>query len=141
MATNTPVITPDDVREHLMDYEEVNIPLMVRFLEDPDLQKCIDIMVDDFNEMPPIVYRQYTVYDFPFKRLLLDGAVVQAMKLTALKELRGEMQYTDGGISSSIYYKSPQFTALRQEYEQKYEQDKLRRKKHLNIQACYGGSD
>ena len=138
---STPVIDVDDVRHHLMDYEDVNIPLMVRFMEDPDLQKCIDISVDDFNETPPVLYRQYTVYDFPFRRLLLDGAVVQAMKLTALKELRGEMQYNDGGISSTIYYKSPQFTALRQEYEQKYEQDKLRRKKHLNIQACYGGSD
>lgn len=136
----TPVVTVDDVRHKLMDYEDANMPLFARMLEDPDIQECIDFAVDDFNETPPLVYRQYTIYDHPFKRLLIDGAVVEALKLTALKELRGEMQYSDGGISSSIYYKSPQFTALRQECEQKYEQDKLRRKRHLNIVACYGGA-
>lgn len=136
----TPVVTVDDVRHRLMDYEDVNMPLFNRVLEDTDLQKCIDISVDDFNGTPPILYRQYTGDDFPYKRLLLDGAVVEALKLTALKELRGEMQYSDGGVQSSIYYKNPQFSALRQEAEQKYEQDKVRRKKHLNIQACYGGA-
>ena len=140
MAT-TPVITPVDVRQKLLDYEDVNIPLYTKYLEDADLDNCIATSVDDFNGTPPMLYRQYTLEDFPFKKLLLDGAVLEAMKLTALKELRAEMQYSDGGQQSSVYYKSPQFTALRQEMEQKYEQDKLRRKRHLNIQACYGGAN
>jgi hypothetical protein len=125
----TPIVTVDEVRHLLEDYDTTNMPLFSIMLEDPDLQKCIDLAVDDFNESPPILYRKYTIYDFPYKRLLLDGAVVEALKLTALKELRGEMQYSDGGISSTVYYKQPQFTAIRQESEQKYEQDKLRRRK------------
>lgn len=136
-----PVITVEDVRLYLMDFEDVNIPLMIAYLKNEDIQKCIDETVHDFNETPPILYRKYTLEDFPFKKLLLDGSVVEALKLTVLKELRGEMQYNDGGIASSVYYKSPQFTALRQEYEQKYEIDKQRRKKHLNIEMCYGGTN
>lgn len=137
----TPVITASDVRVHMMDYEEINQPLFIRYLEDTDLDTCIESAIDDFNETPPILYRKYTLYDFPFKRLLLDGAIVRAFKLTVYKELRGEMQYNDGGIQASVYYKSPQFIALRQELEQKYENDKARRKRHLNIENCYGGTN
>lgn len=135
-----PVVVVADVRAKLVDYEDVNIPLYIQYLSDDDIQACIDTTIDDFNESPPIIYLQYDILTFPFKRLLIDGAVVEGLRLTAFKELRGEMQYNDGGITSSVYYKSPQFTALRQELEQKYEQDKLRRKRHLNMNNCYGGA-
>lgn len=133
------IITVNDVRQRLMDYDDVNMPLFTKQIQDEDLAVNIADAVDDFNETPPIFTRVYTVDNFPFKQLLLDGAVVRALKLAALKELRGEMQYNDGGVSSTINYKFSQFTALRQELEQKYEQDKLRRKRQLNMQACYGG--
>lgn len=134
------VITVDDVRLHLMDFDSVNAPLYLANLQDSDILYAINAAVGDFNETPPILgSRVYTIDDFPFPQLLKDGAVVNSLKFIALKELRGEMQYSDGGISSTISYKFAQFNSLRQEYSQNYERDMSRKKRHLNMQACYGG--
>lgn len=122
-----------------MDYDTVNLPLYSEMLPDSAIQNAIEYAVDDFNETPPILSRTYTTEDFPYKQLLIDGATARCFALTALRELRGEMQYNDGGISSTISYKFPQFTSLRQELEQNYNQEKMRSKRHLNINACYGG--
>lgn len=132
------VVTPLDVRLALMDYADINIPLYQEFLTDEMLWKCIEWSVSNFNETPPVIYKKYTAADFPKKKLLLDGAVVEALRLTALKELRGEMQYSDGGVQSSINYKFPQYNALRQELEQKVSQETTATKRSLNINDCYG---
>ena len=135
-----PVITVEDVRLQLMDYDNVNQPLLNQILSDAELQDSIEYAIDEFNETPPILTRKYTIEDFPFPKVLLNGIVSHCLGLTALKELRGEMQYNDGGISSTISYKFPQFTSLRQELSAKYAQDSTRCKRHLNINNCYGGT-
>ena len=134
-----PVVTVEDVRLHLMDYDTVNLPLFNQILSDAEIQEAIEDAVDEFNEIPPILTRKYTLEDFPFPKILLSGVVARCMGLTALKELRGEMQYNDGGIASTVSYKFPQFNSLRQELEAKYNQDVMRCKRHLNINNCYGG--
>lgn len=131
-------ITPNDLRLAIMDYSDTNIPLYTQHLTDAMLWKCIEWAVNTFNEFPPHLSRDYTAADFPDKQLLLLLSVVEAFKLTALKELRGEMQYSDGGIQSTIYYKSPQFTALRQELQQQAMQMTSQIKKAENINNCYG---
>lgn len=132
------VVTPLDVRLALMDYIPVNIPLYKEYLTDEHLWKCIDWAVTRFNETPPILQTTYSADNFPNRMLLLDSAVVEALKLTALIELRGEMQYSDGGIQSSIYYKSQQFTALRQELQQRVDSATSSIKRSDNINSCYG---
>jgi len=131
------IITPNDVRLALMDYPEMNKPLYIEHLDDEKLWKCIDWGVGTFNSQPPNIGK-YTAENFPDKQLLLLLAVVEALKLTALMELRGEMQYSDGGVQSSIYYKSPQFTALRQELQQQASQNITAIKRSMNINSCYG---
>ena len=133
------VVTPNDVRLALMDYSDKNIPLYQEHLTDEMLWKCIEWGVSHFNDTPPTISKQYTLATFPKRKLMLDLAVVEALKLTALVELRGEMQYNDGGIQSTIYYKSQQFNALRQELQAKVEQEIIATKRSININSCYGG--
>lgn len=132
------VLEPMELRIALMDYAERNIPLYVEHLTDEQLWNCIEWAVEVFNEMPPVLNKKYTIDTFPRKHLLRDLAVIEALKLTALIELRGEMQYSDGGIQSQIYYKSGQFTALRQELEQQVTQKAMATKRSLNLEGCYG---
>lgn len=135
----TAKVTVDDIRLNIEDYSDVNIPIYVQQLTDEEIQSAIDYIIDDFNETPPRLSTLYTIATFPSRGLLIDGATMRCFNLTAMKELRGEMQYNDGGISSTISYKFPQFTSLRQELTQKYEQDKYKLKRNLNINLCYGG--
>lgn len=137
-AIKDSVVTPLDVRLSLMDYKERNIPLYTEHLTDEMLWKCIDWAVAKFNETPPVLKTQYTAVNFPKRKLLLDSATAEALRLTSLIELRGEMQYSDGGVQSSIYYKSGQFSALRQELEQRVGQETSTTKRVLNIENCYG---
>lgn len=132
------VVTPADLRLALMDFATKNIPLYKEHLTEEQLWKCIDWAITLFNDTPPHIYKQYTAADFPRRKLLLDAAMVEALKMTALIELRGEMQYSDGGIQSSIYYKSQQFSALRQELEAKVTQSITAIKRAININDCYG---
>lgn len=132
------VVTPQDVRLALMDYADFNRPLYQEILSDEKLWKCIDWAVAHFNETPPVLSTKYTVSNFPKRKLLLDLAVVEALNMTALYELRGEMQYSDGGIQSSVFYKSPQFTSLRQELQQRTSQELVAAKRALNINSFYG---
>lgn len=141
-APMNPVIGPDDVRDHIQDFMEVNIPLGIEYLGNSDLEKCIQWAVDDFNDSPPIFrFRQFDVYTFPYKSLLLKGAIAKAFDLTKKKELRGEMQYSDGGIDSIIYHKTDKFQAMHQEALQDYEAFKMRTKRQMNMESCYGGKD
>ena len=137
---NAKLVTVADVRLALMDYMERNIPLYTCHLTDDQLQTCIDWAMDYINEATPRFEIPYEVATFKNKHLLIKGAVVEALRLTALIELRGEMNYSDGGTQSSIYYKSPQFTALRQEAQASFEDDVRRIKRQINVENCYGGT-
>lgn len=133
------IVTPLDVRLALMDYSDKNIPLYQEHLTDEMLWKCIEWGVSHFNEVPPVLSKTYTVSNFPKRKLMLDLAIVEALRLTALVELRGEMQYSDGGVQSTIYYKSQHFNSLRQELQAKVEAEITASKRALNINSCYGG--
>lgn len=133
------VVKPEKVRWKIMDFDFVNAPLYERYLTDEDLWQCLDETVDDFNETPPMFMYPYTLADFPKKNLLLEGAALKAMKLTAMKEMRGEMQYDDGGIQSNLYYKTPMYSQVAGEMTQSYENSKRRIKKQMNLSRCFKG--
>ena len=137
--STTPKCDPVRLRLYLMDFEVTNAPLFQQYLSDKELETCIQWAVDDFNETTPIFEYKLTVKDFPLPKLLLKGAALEAMNLTLMKEMRGEMQYQDCGISNSIYYKSQQFMSIRSTLSQEYEQSKMRNKRQMNLESCYGG--
>ena len=133
------VITVDELRTHIQDFANRNIPLSIKYLTDADLQDSIDMTIDRFNTTPPILLLQYDNTNFPYRTILMDGCMYEALERTALIELRAEMQYSDGGINSSVYYKTPQFTQLKNELLNTFERATSRIKRHLNTLACYGG--
>ena len=130
---------PVRLRLYLMDFEITNAPLFQQYLSDQELETCINWALDDFNESIPILEYKFTLLDFPLPKLLLRGAALEAMNLTLMKEMRGEMQYQDGGVSNAIYYKSQQFMGIRSTISQEYEQSKMKTKRQMNLENCYGG--
>lgn len=133
-------LTADKLRRYIQDKVDVNMPLFEQYLTDDDLNECIDLALEDFNMSIPLLRAHiFTRETFPSDKLLLTGAFVEAMSMTSMKELRGEMQYSDGGVQSTIYTHYPQYQQLRQEYANRWDSDKLRFKKQLNIEGCYGG--
>lgn len=134
------VLTAEELKAALADSPEYNQPLGNSYLNNTELNNAIALAIDDYNSSSPILDFPVTVDDFPNKRLLLQGAIVEALKLTVFKELRGRMDYSDGGVQNSLYTKSPEFMALQGQYSQAYETSKLKLKRQLNATACYGGT-
>lgn len=134
-------VRPENVRWKIMDFDAENAPLYEQYLSEEDLWKCIEEALDDFNETPPMFRYDYTLADFPKKNTLLIGAALLAMKITVMKEIRREMQYDDGGISSSVYYKTPAYQQLVAGLDQEYQQSKQRIKRQINAERCYRGME
>ena len=133
------IVTADDLQLYLEDTVAANMPLQISYLSPSELTFCLELTVADYNETPPIFFQQYTLDTFPYRKLLLLGAAVEALHLTAMKELRGEMTYSDGGVSSTVYYKTPQFTQLKLQLQQEYKELKLRTKRQVNLKNGFGG--
>jgi hypothetical protein len=139
ITSETPKVDADAVRELICDYAEDNAPLFEEVLRNDIIDRAILDIIDDFNESPPNLIYQYTVYDFPAPGLLKIGAAWKAMRRTAIKEQRRELSYDDGGVQNNLYYKTPQYTGIMQDFQQDYEQKKMRIKRQMNIAKCYGG--
>jgi hypothetical protein len=133
------VLTTDELKAALADSPEYNQPLGNSYLSTAELSTAITLAIDDYNYSSPILDNTVDINNFPVKRILLQGAIVEALKLTVLKELRGRMDYSDGGVQNALYTKSPEFTALQNQYTQIYENAKMRYKRQINASACYGG--
>ena len=128
----------EEVRTSLMDFAENNKPLYVEDLTDPDIFRCMVMVVNDFNETPPILARyQFTLENFPYKFLLNLGATAFALELVALKELRGEMSFDDGGVANSQHYKQGHFNQYAVLRKQEYTQLKRNIKVSLNKNQCW----
>ena len=133
------VLTIEELKAALADTPEYNKPLGNTYLNPSELTTAIALAVEDYNESNPILDVMVDIDTYPSKRSLLYGAMVEALRLTALKELRGRMDYSDGGVQNALYTKSPEFLALQNQYTQMYETAKSRIKRQKNMSNCYGG--
>ena len=139
-VSKLPTVVPiRELRSYIEDFAGVNAPLYAQNLLDSELYQCLLDTVYDFNESTPLMaHINYTISDFRFPGLLKEGAAARAFKLIAIKELRGEMQYTDGGTGNALSYKQREFQQYAQMYTQEYEARKLKIRRQLNKENCYG---
>lgn len=135
----TKVVTVEDLQAFLSDTPEYNLPLNNMYLTPEELQLSIELALDDYNNSPPDSDFIPDLYNFPSKKILLLGAAVEALRMTSHKELRGRMDYNDGGVQNSLYTKTPEYISLQMQTQQEYERLKTRYKRQQNMKACYGG--
>lgn len=55
--------------------------------------------VQDWNEMPPELSRDFTVSDFPFKSNLCTGASGYLFRMAATRYIRNQMRHSNAGLS------------------------------------------
>ena len=126
------------VRQYLRDFQELN--RLIDGEETSDRMIAFSIMdaLDDINNSPPFI-GAFTVETFPFRSLLLRGAVLTILESVGMLQTRNQLNFSDGGIQVSVSDKSPMLmnwiTMLRGTYEQKKQQYKMAR----NIETAMGG--
>lgn len=129
----------ETLRRFLKDYGELNRILdRDRELEDDDLEQALEMAVDEFDMMPPILSIDFSVDNFPSKSLLLHGAAIWALESAGILQSRNRLNYSDGGIQVQVSDKAQSYQSWIQMFLQRYQRRAKQIKRQLNLERAYG---
>lgn len=125
------------VRRILNDFADKNAYFKAEQISDDFLMDALDLVVEDFNQTPPIK-TNYTPCNFPQTDILLNGILARVFESLALTDARNSypMQLGEIAVQSD---KTDRYLQLANIYEAKYKQITAKWKAFLNIQNGYGG--
>ena len=92
-------ITAEDVQIFLNDYPEANRLLGTKLFDNKRIQRGIQFVVDEWNEIPPILSTKYTASNFPYKSTLLYGVCAWLFLGESTSQERNHLAYQSGGIA------------------------------------------
>lgn len=102
-------------------------PNLYNFLEggkpsftEEQLDYALEKSVMTYNEWMP--FTSYSVDTFPYPLHLVQGAVLAALEMLGLYELKNQMPFNDSGLSVDIFNKAPAFAQWIMRLEQKWYQ-------------------
>lgn len=141
VMTGVPVLTPEEMREHIQDKLEKNHLLDDHEFSITALKLAIELAIGEFNMMVPV--SSYDVITFPNKTLLMYGALAKAFLGQSALLARNTMSYTDGGLSIPIEERFALYQQLGATYQSGFETSGKAWKIQANIESGWGevGSD
>lgn len=126
-----------DLRTMLRDKKEMNRLLLNNYeSSDDELKQAIISALMDWNMSPPIL-AAVSLRDHPNKMLLLEGAVVRAIRSAGLWHSREHMPSSDGGTSGDDHAKFSEYQGWIDRFEAAYEKKKYEFKEQLNIALAF----
>lgn len=142
-TTLTEYIT--EVRGTIRDDEALNHILLERDdgkeYSDNDIKRYIYRALGRINAKPPI--SQYEMRNFPHKQqwlLIVDGAIIEAMKSAGILKIRNEMNYQDqGGVSVRLEGKGSQYIQTAMSLYQGWREMLLEFKQGISVDEAWGG--
>ena len=126
------------LRQYLRDFPELNRLIDGQETSDRMLAWAVIDALDDFNNTPPFI-GNHTVGSFPYKSLLLRGAVIAVLESVTMLQMRNQMQYSDGGITVSVSDKGPLLMQWISMLQGSYERKKVQYKMSRNIESAMTG--
>lgn len=133
------MLDPDFVRECLQDNEMYNILLDNKEqFNDDIIEKFITISKQQACVIAPSLL--HYVDKIP-DVIILHGVVANLMKSETFKELRNQLQYNDGNLSSvSVYHKYSDYANLADNLKNEFKEMLNTFSATLFIQNCWGSS-
>jgi len=135
-----PQVIIDDVRTYLSD-----MPMYNRIMDvnadtgeessDSKISLALRKVVDRFNSMPPILDIKYNVISFPAQSLLLDGAIVELLRMQGILASRNKLTFQDSNFQVSLGDKAQEYMAWAQQLQTAFEQTMRDTKVAFNVMA------
>ena len=137
----TPILTAEEVREHISDKLEANRLLDTVEFTNTRIDLAISLAVDRFNMIAPV--GNANLYTFPNKGILMYGTLATLFEGQAALLARNHMSYSDGGITVAVEERMALYRELAAMYGQAFETSSRALKIEQNIGAGWGsvGSD
>lgn len=124
------------ITDYIKDKPELN-KLISQEFTDSDIDFAIDMVIDDFNNSPPLL--SPVSYDnFPSLVLLVKGTILFMLQGQQLWYSRNRLLYSDGDITVDPYNKFPEYAQMINMLIQEYTQMKNQIKKTMNLNEFYG---
>ena len=102
------------------------------------IARCMERAVQDWNEMPPELSRDFTVSDFPFKSNLCTGASGYLFRMAATRYIRNQMRHSNAGLSIDDNDKGQLYANLAQNALQEWRTWVQTKKTQINMLQCMG---
>jgi len=134
---NESFLSDQDVRLWLRDTDP-GANLLIRDLEfsPEELRTAQTLTVDAWNEEPPILGRyNYTLYNFPFRRMLLIGTASKLLAIAANRFRRNALRYNVPGGAINDQEKHGDYEAAADRLWLEFMDWVRRRKRALNMQS------
>lgn len=136
VVTGTPILTPEEIREHIQDKLEKNHLLDEHEFSVTTLKLAIELTLGEFNVFVPA--SSYDIYTFPNKSLLMYGALAKAFFGQSALLARNTMTYTDGGLSIPVEERFALYQQLGATYQAAFENMGKSWKIQANIESGWG---
>ena len=103
-----------------------------------ELELALDMSIDGFNNtiMPMTSYDEST---FPSFYLLVEGAVIECLRMAGICYSRNRLTYNDQGVVVTVNDKAPEYTGWIQGLVQDYFMRAQKLKQFLNLRNAWGG--
>jgi len=138
MPATTEDLLVERVRMFLRDHQILNKLIKGNETNDTQLRVHLEDALDDFNFTPPLLGK-FTFDSIPSKRLLVRGAVIEALTSAGILQSRNRLNYSDGGITVQVSDKAQEYMAWLERLVVDYESKKTQLKKTLNAEQAFGG--
>ena len=102
------------------------------------IARCMDRAVQDWNEMPPEISKEFSVSNFPFKSNLCTGASGYLFRMASYRYTRNQMRHSNGGLTYDDNDKGPMYAQLAQKALQEWKNWVQVKKSQLNMLECMG---
>ena len=134
---NTGFITEMDIRRVMRDFPEGNNLLDDYEFTQEELRTAMTLVVDEWNDMTPSI-RYYTLESFPFRSIMLRGAVAYLLQMASISFARNHLSYTAGGGSVDDQNKAGLYGKLSEALMVRVLSDMRGKKNELNFEDCWG---
>jgi hypothetical protein len=125
------------IRLYLNDYTDANRLLRAEESSDNKILLAITHVLSDWNASDP-VRRTYTCDNFPSTHLLIDGAVIQLLRMAGIYNSRNKLNYSAGGLSVQLHDKGQEYMAWLNSMKQEYEMAKVSLLRRINLASALG---
>lgn len=136
-----PVLTPEEVREHISDKVESNHLIDGVEFTNTRIELAMELAINRFNMIIPI--GGANIYNFPNKGILMYGTLATLFEGQAALLARNHMSYSDGGITVAVEERMALYRELAMMYGQAFQESGAALKKQQNMEDGWGsiGSD
>jgi hypothetical protein len=104
---------------------------------DEKLKLAIQLWIQYFNSIPPVLPTKYGAENFPNYLLLIHGVMIEVLKMSGIVQTRNFLNFNDGGVSFSVSDKGQEYLGWINNLLSTHAQDLINTKVGLNAEDAY----